>query len=421
LQTLSLNGNHFSSASDVVGCGEWKRLNLPQPPDDFVDSADFSILVQYLMSNDQAAFAETHHPDLPMELLERIETSDPALTKLEIFYKSKFNEVGCRVLARSLLLNTRITSLDIEYTSVGPAGARLFFPALTHLTALTFLKFYDTDLRSAGISHLCSALGHLTAITELNLGQNKLTADDGARICSAAAAGLRRLQTLYFGYESTNKFNSESVVESKLWGSLKLPKPSHEILQKCKDAKTFSNCVPLVKHIVSHFERCCNHAHSFEVQKQFDLALPLYEEVLHVQGDVFGRGHPISKHFKYKRDMCVFSAFGYSLGIKSALSACDFVEAELKRLRLLGFIAPISGYWRLQDAVMPHEERLRTKCGGAVGLLVKRLTWDASIRSKSQTDLQINRNTIAINVQSILYRVVVGSAAARFAICQRLK
>jgi hypothetical protein len=176
-----------------------------------------------------------------------------------------------------------------------------------------------------------------------------------------------------------------------------------------------------VKHILLHFERCCIHAHSFEVQKQFDLALPLHEEVLHVQSNVFGRGHPISKHFKYKRDMCVFSAFGYSLGIMSALSACDFVEAELKQLRSIGFIAPVSGYWRLQDAIMPHEERLRTKCGGAVGLLVKRITWDASTPSKSQTDLFINRNTIAINVQSILCRVIAGNAAARRAFCQRLK
>jgi hypothetical protein len=363
------------------------------------------------------------------QLLQRIEQHDPNFTKLEILESSRcwsmrviLGEYGCAALARVLPLNMSITSLSFENSELGPAGARLLFPALTHLTALTYLNLCCTDLQSAGISHLCSALGHLTAITELNLSQNKLTEDDGARICSAAAAaGLRRLQCLYFGYESTNKFNSESVVESKLWGLLKLPKPSHEIVQKCKDANSFSNCVPLVKHILLHFERCCIHAHSFEVQQQFDLALPLHEEVLHVQSNVFGRGHPISKHFKYKRDMCVFSAFGYSLGIMSALSACDFVEAELKQLRSIGFIAPVSGYWRLQDAIMPHEERLRTKCGGAVGLLVKRITWDASTPSKSQTDLFINRNTIAINVQSILCRVIAGNAAARRAFCQRLK
>ena len=139
------------------------------------------------------------------QLLQRIGQHDPNFTKLEILESSRcwsmrviLGEYGCAALARVLPLNMSITSLSFENSELGPAGARLLFPALTHLTALTYLKFYDTDLQSAGISHLCSALRHLTAITELNLSQNKLTEDDGARICSAAAAaGLRRLQCLY--------------------------------------------------------------------------------------------------------------------------------------------------------------------------------------------------------------------------------
>jgi hypothetical protein len=88
LEKLGLEGNGFT-ASDVVGCEAWMELNLPQLPGHLVAfaSADFSILVKYVMSSDRAAFAESvqkYHPDLPLELLQRIRTSDPALTKLEI-------------------------------------------------------------------------------------------------------------------------------------------------------------------------------------------------------------------------------------------------------------------------------------------------------------------------------------------------
>ena len=142
-----------------------------------------------------------HGPALPPALLQRIESSDPALTKLEIQHKRNFNEAGCRILARALSLNTCITSLDLEYTTITPAGAALLCPALAHLTAMTYLNLRQTDMQSSGTSHLCSALAHLTAMTELDLSDNQLTEDDGARICgAAAAAGMTRRKVLDLSY-----------------------------------------------------------------------------------------------------------------------------------------------------------------------------------------------------------------------------
>jgi hypothetical protein len=85
------------------------------------------------------------------------------------------------------------------------------------------------------------------------------------------------------------------------------------------------------------------------------LALPLYEDVLDIFSNVFGLDHPISKLLKHMPDMCVF-AFGYSFGIMSALFACNLMANEPKQLHLLGFIAPVWGYWRVLDANMIHEE-----------------------------------------------------------------
>jgi hypothetical protein len=198
LKTLNLGGHGFT-ASDVVECGTWKRLNLPQPPDDIVAFGDISLLVQF---SDRAAFAETRHPDLPLQLLQRTETSDHVLAKHEVLYKKNFKEAGCRVLVRAR--------------------------SLTHLTGMTYMSLHGTDLESSGASHFCSALTHLTGMTDLILSGNNLTADDGARICcAAAAAGMTCFKTLNLGGHG---FTASDVVECGTWKRLNLPQPPHEVI-----------------------------------------------------------------------------------------------------------------------------------------------------------------------------------------------
>ena len=212
-----------------------------------------------------AGSAAEVHPELPAELLQRIRNSDTALTKLKIQYKSNFNEAGCRVLARALSLNTCITSLNLNGTSVGAGGACVLFPALTHLTAMTFLDLGYTGLGSSGASHLCSALPHLTAMTDLNLRGNQLSADDGARICgAAAAAGMTRLKTLGLG---ANDFSASQVVGCEAWRQLNLPQPPDEIVRNCTDSvfNTGSNFAPLVSYLLSDDKVSCHAIRIFVV------------------------------------------------------------------------------------------------------------------------------------------------------------
>jgi hypothetical protein len=275
LKTLELGGNGFS-VSDVVGCEAWgwRQLKLPPPPDYFVAIADFAVLTQYMMSSDRAGFAATYHPELPLQLLQRIETSDPALTKLEITGRRNFNEAGCRVLARAMSQNTCITSLDLSVTSVGAAGACLLFPAVTHLTAMTELKLYDAGLESSGASHLCSALAHLTALTHLDLGLNKLSADDGARICgAAAAAGMTRLKTLEL---CKNGFSVSDVVGCEAWRHLNLPHPPDEIFRVCTPGfgkKSQLQISPLLLYLLSDDKICCHAIRIFVVGESTVLLL----------------------------------------------------------------------------------------------------------------------------------------------------
>jgi Leucine-rich repeat (LRR) protein len=296
LEVLDLNGNPSYespfSASSVVGCGVWRQLNLPQPPDDFIETADGCRsdgcpdvlgLVQYLTSSDRAAFAAAYHPLLPPELLRCIESNDPALTELTLQSviwrttevqefgimcdRNTLNEAGSRILARALSLNTCITSLNLSRTIINPSGPALLCPSLTHLTAMTVLDLSYTDLSSSGASHLLSTFAHLTAMTQLDLSYNQLTADDGARICgAAAAAGMTRLKRLFLGgnpYTLTppraNRFSASSVVGCGAWRQLNLPQPPDEIVRECGYSGYIGDCAALVSYLLSE-DKVASHA-----------------------------------------------------------------------------------------------------------------------------------------------------------------
>ena len=53
LQKLNLEANGFK-ASSVVDCDEWRKLGLPQPPDEIVRQG-FDSLIQYLLSENKVA------------------------------------------------------------------------------------------------------------------------------------------------------------------------------------------------------------------------------------------------------------------------------------------------------------------------------------------------------------------------------
>jgi hypothetical protein len=241
---------------------EWPLL--ADSRDDADDESDAAAR-QYLTSGDSGAFADARHPDLPLQLLQRIECSDSALTNLRISNILESTEASSRALARALSLNSRITSLDLSCNEIGPVAACLIFPSMTHLTSLTCLNLGDTNPSCA--ADACSALVHLTSLTRLNLTSwgdfwpvslicstlkhlTRLTSltfnsdytNDIAFICAAAAAaGLVRLKQLFYRYEmhpelyevADHNFYRNAVVRCDAWSQLNLPQPSNDIVQRC--------------------------------------------------------------------------------------------------------------------------------------------------------------------------------------------
>jgi hypothetical protein len=255
-----------------------------------VDSSDAAAR-QYLTSGDSGAFADARLPDIPLQLLQRIECSDSALTNLKISNILESTEASSRALARALSLNSRITSLDLSWNEIGPVAAGLIFPSMTHLTSLTCLNLGGASLTNpSSAAGACSALMHLTSLTCLNLTQlpqlfrdrhidnffelshicsilkhlTRLTTlafnsgwgGDIAFICAAAAAaGLVRLKQLFYVYNmnpelyevADHNFYRNAIVWCEAWSQLNLPQPSNDIVQRCICNDSFA---PLVSYLL---------------------------------------------------------------------------------------------------------------------------------------------------------------------------
>jgi hypothetical protein len=177
------------------------------------------VLMQYALSSDRAAFADSNrHPLLPAALLRRIESSDPSLASVVVEGDQYSKYVGSRLvagLADALSLNTCITSLSLAGNKLGSAGIKTLMAAVTHLQSLSSLDVGSNMLGCDGATALMAAVTRLTRLTSLNLGRNELSADDGARVCgAAAAAGMTLLAALEL---DGNGFSATHVVGCAGW------------------------------------------------------------------------------------------------------------------------------------------------------------------------------------------------------------
>ena len=107
--------------------------------------------------------------DLPSDLLFRIKNSDPVLVNLDTLNKAGIGESKCADLAHALSLNSRVTGLNLENTSLTPSGCSLLFSALGHLTSMTSLNLRRRDVHIVDALSLCGALMRLKSVTFVDL------------------------------------------------------------------------------------------------------------------------------------------------------------------------------------------------------------------------------------------------------------
>jgi hypothetical protein len=161
------------------------------------------------------------HPLLSSDLLQRIESSDSSLTRLQIIGDDKSSDPskflgasGSAILARSLSMNTCITSLSLFGNKSGSEGGLLLLCSLTHLKSLTLLNLNCLDMPSSGAAAFSNMLSRLTSLTHLELegssGSGNKLGSEGLALLMPAVAHLAALKYLNLG---SNAMSSAGIVQ----------------------------------------------------------------------------------------------------------------------------------------------------------------------------------------------------------------
>ncbi|XP_068731093.1 protein NLRC3-like isoform X2 [Montipora capricornis] len=112
-----------------------------------------------------------------------------------------------------LILNTCLTTLKLDFTKVGAAGAESLSKALKVKTCLTTLDLSDNHVGSAGAESLSEALKVNTCLTTLDLSWNKVGAA-GAESLSEALKVNTCLTTLDLSRNEVYAAGAESLSEA---------------------------------------------------------------------------------------------------------------------------------------------------------------------------------------------------------------
>jgi Ran GTPase-activating protein (RanGAP) involved in mRNA processing and transport len=108
-----------------------------------------------------------------MDLLERIRSSDPKLTVVNLYHNNVGDE-GARDIADALKHNTTLEWLYLSDNNIGDEGACAFADALKHNTTLIELDISVNNIGDEGVCAFADALKHNTRLHWLELSNNNI-------------------------------------------------------------------------------------------------------------------------------------------------------------------------------------------------------------------------------------------------------
>ena len=137
-QQLSLETNQDSDGSLQKNRESFYKLILPIPRFPFIPTmvAPISKLV---------------------ESIRRLSRNDATLATLDL-RSNKVGDIGARLLAEALAINSTLTTLDLYKNQVGAAGAGRLAEALAVNSTLTILNLYSNKIEAEGAERLGEAL-----------------------------------------------------------------------------------------------------------------------------------------------------------------------------------------------------------------------------------------------------------------------
>ncbi|KAL2766534.1 NLR family CARD domain-containing protein 3 [Daubentonia madagascariensis] len=127
--------------------------------------------------------------------------------------ENQISNKGAKALARSLLVNRSLTSLDLRGNSIGPQGAKALADALKINRTLTFLSLQSNTIRDDGARSMAEALASNRTLSVLHLQKNTI-GPTGAQRMADALKQNRNLKELMLSSNSIGDGGTKALAEA---------------------------------------------------------------------------------------------------------------------------------------------------------------------------------------------------------------
>ncbi|XP_059010124.1 NLR family CARD domain-containing protein 3 isoform X1 [Mustela lutreola] len=151
--------------------------------------------------------------DPVMELLGSVLSGKDCRIQKISLAENQISNKGAKALARSLLVNRSLTSLDLRSNSIGPQGAKALADALKINRTLTFLSLQSNAIRDNGARSVAEALAANRTLSVLHLQKNTI-GPVGAQQMADTLKQNRSLKELIFSSNSIGDGGAEALAKA---------------------------------------------------------------------------------------------------------------------------------------------------------------------------------------------------------------
>ncbi|XP_013851159.1 protein NLRC3 isoform X4 [Sus scrofa] len=151
--------------------------------------------------------------DPVMELLGSVLSGNDCRIRRISLAENQISNKGAKALARSLLVNRSLTTLDLHSNSIGPQGAKALADALKINRTLAFLSLQSNAIRDDGARALAEALAANRTLSVLHL-QSNAVGPVGTQWIADALKQNRSLKELIFSSNSIGDGGAKALAEA---------------------------------------------------------------------------------------------------------------------------------------------------------------------------------------------------------------
>ncbi|XP_071078224.1 NLR family CARD domain-containing protein 3 isoform X2 [Desmodus rotundus] len=151
--------------------------------------------------------------DPVMELLGSVLSGKDCRIQKISLAENQISNKGAKALARSLLVNRSLTTLDLRSNTIGPQGAKALADALKINRTLVFLSLQSNTIKDDGARSMAEALAANRTLSVIHL-QNTTIGPTGAQKMADALKQNRSLKELMFSSNSIGNKGAKALAEA---------------------------------------------------------------------------------------------------------------------------------------------------------------------------------------------------------------